>query len=440
MEFVDRATLHQCVYPVTSDDVGMFINKWEIMLTRLCKMPDDNELHWVFWEQVKYSKRMESDWKDYHKDARDDPKGPRCCYSWLMKTILTQLEYERQTKVDLQVLNNTRSIWTGAGRGKGGAGSYVDNKGSGGGKGKTGVRGNGKGKGGWRQRQSMPAAPAANLPAAYGKQTKAQKKAAKGVADAMAALNTANAHIHTQPAAPAKGDKGKGKGGGKGNKGGGKGKDKFKVSNGATHYPSITKDAAMAGKQCLMFLFGACTFGDSCKWEHNEANRKPKSGAAAPAPAPKGAKKGKGKGKGPKKKVCDSTGVCKYWLSKKGCKFTADQCKEGSHPAGKKGSKPNIALVAIDWDEENDQVYVMEVDAAPAVGLNPQDDCGDWDTNDVDQANYADESWTNNDDPAAVSQEQWDANYDESWDDDNELDEDDYGKEFNECSAWDGWG
>ena len=121
----------------------------------------------------------------------------------------------------------------------------------------------------------------------------------------------------------------------------------------------------MAGKQCMNFLFGTCTFGDNCKWEHNETNRKPKSGAAAPAPAPKGAKgkgkkgkgKGKGKGKPPAKKVCDTNGVCKYWLSKKGCKYQADQCREGLHPAGKKGSKPNIALVAIDWDEENKQGY-----------------------------------------------------------------------------------
>ena len=83
-------------------------NQWEIMRTKLCKMPSDGELHWVFWEQVKYSKRMESDWKDYHKDAREDPKGSRCCYKWLMDTILSQLGYERQTKVDLQIFNNSK--------------------------------------------------------------------------------------------------------------------------------------------------------------------------------------------------------------------------------------------------------------------------------------------------------------------------------------------
>jgi hypothetical protein len=51
-EFTDRATLHQCLYPAHSDDMALFINKWEIMLTRLTKLPDDNELHWVFWEQA----------------------------------------------------------------------------------------------------------------------------------------------------------------------------------------------------------------------------------------------------------------------------------------------------------------------------------------------------------------------------------------------------
>ena len=99
-------------------------------------------------------------------------------------------------------------------------------------------------------------------------------------------------------------------------------------------------------------------------------------------------------------------------------------------PAGKKGSKPNIASVAIDWDEENNQVY-MEVDAAPAVD----------EFNEEDATEYADESWTNDDyDPAAVSQGQWDANYDDSWDDANVPDEDDYGQEFNDDSAWGGWG
>ena len=99
-------------------------------------------------------------------------------------------------------------------------------------------------------------------------------------------------------------------------------------------------------------------------------------------------------------------------------------------PAGKKGSKPNIALVAIDWDEENNQVY-MEVDAAPAVD----------EINEVEATTYADESWTNDEyDPAAVSQEQWDANYDDSCNDANVPDEDDYGQEFNDDSAWDGWG